>query len=260
MKFRLNHRSKRAAALTRYLKQHLDTESLPTDLCLVLGGDGTMMRAIRDMGADWTYLGINCGRVGFLMNDVEDEAWLCQEIAAQRYQVHSLPRLGLEAWVTKDEEELSGGELEGRVSAYAINDVFVERMTAQSCHLRVTIDDASVVDRLVCDGLIVATALGSTAYSVSAGGPACHALLQTMHITPICPFSPRLIPIVLPLSSRVDVEPIDSQRRPIRAVADGVGYPRVRRLRIRNSGSDVRLAYLQGHEFTATLFRKVLLS
>ncbi len=219
-----------------------------------------MLRAIRDLGSDRTYLGLNFGRVGFLMNDVESPARICELVAAGRYQVHDLPRLALKAWL----EPTQGADQERRhqdraVTALALNDVFVERTTAQSCHLRVTINDASVVDPLVCDGIIVATALGSTAYSVSAGGPACHALLPTIHVTPICAFSPRLIPIALPLDSRIKVEPLSRQQRPVRAVADGIGYPRVRRLEIGNSGLDARLAFLEGHDFIATLFRKILL-
>lgn len=221
----------------------------------MLGGDGTMLRAIRELGAAHTFLGLNFGRVGFLMNDVESPAAVRQLLAAGRYQVHDLPRLALTAAV--DAPPDAGGERE--VHALALNDVFAERMTAQSCHLRVSIDGATVVDPLVCDGLIVATALGSTAYSASAGGPACHALLQTLHVTPICPFAPRLIPMALPLTSVVEIAPLDRESRPVRAVADGIGHPHVRRMRIANSGQDVRLAFLEGHDFAATLFRKVLL-
>lgn len=260
---RIDHQNQRAVALARYLERRLDPDALPPDLCLVMGGDGTMLRAIRDLGDDYTYLGLNFGRVGFLMNDVESHAQVCKLVTEGRYQVHDLPRLALKAWLEPRQPiDGSGGERrepERVVSALAVNDVFAERMTAQSCHLRVTIDDASVVERLVCDGIIVATALGSTAYSVSAGGPACHALLQTIHVTPISPFRPRLIPIALPLESRVAIEPLDRHHRPVRAVADGIGYPQVKRLEIRNSGLDVRIAFLEGHDFTATLFRKVLL-
>jgi NAD+ kinase len=257
---RIDHQNQRAVALGRYLERHLDLGSLPKNLCLVLGGDGTMLRAIRDLGDRYTYLGLNFGRVGFLMNDVESHSVVLRLLAEGRYQVHDLPRLALEAWIEPTETEQRRHRDEERVvHALALNDVFVERMTAQSCHLRVTIDGASVVDNLVCDGIIVATALGSTAYSLSAGGPACHALLDSIHVTPICAFSPRLIPIALPMTARVSIEPLSRANRPVRAVADGIGYPQVQRLEIRNSGLDVRLAYLEGHDFTATLFRKVLL-
>jgi NAD+ kinase len=257
---RIDHQNQRAVALARYLERHLDLSALPEDLCLVLGGDGTMLRTIRDLGPRYTYLGLNFGRVGFLMNDIESHSAVVRLLAEGRYQVHDLPRLALEAWIEPSEGPEAGRRRDERVvRALALNDVFVERMTPQSCHLRVTIDGASVVDNLVCDGIIVATALGSTAYSASAGGPACHALLDTLHVTPISPFSPRLIPIALPLTSRVSIEPLSRANRPVRAVADGIGYPQVRRLEIRNSGVGVRLAYLEGHDFTATLFRKVLL-
>lgn len=254
---RADPQNQRAVALARYLERHLDPAALPADLCVVLGGDGMMLRTIRDLGDRWTFLGLNCGRVGFLMNDVDEPAQVRERIVQGRYQIHALPRLALRARVAPPEGADAAGQ---EVSSLAVNDVFVERMTAQSCHLRVSIDGKVVVERLVCDGLVVATALGSTAYSLSAGGPACHALLPTLHVTPICAFTPRLVPMVLPLSSRVDVEPVDAEWRPVRAVADGVGFPHVTALRIEDSGTEVRLAYLEGHDFTATLVRKVLLS
>jgi len=245
--------------MAHYLERHLDQAALPPDLCVVLGGDGTMLRAIRELGPDWTFLGLNFGRVGFLMNDVESPSAVRGLLAEGRYQVHDLPRLALTVWIEPAAGEPGRGDGTTALSAIALNDVFAERMTAQSCHLRVSIDGNIVVDPLVCDGLIVATALGSTAYSLSAGGPACHALLQSLHITPICAFAPRLLPIALPLTSRVEIEPLDLEHRPVRAVADGIGYPQVRRMRVENSGMGVRLAFLEGHDFTASLFRKVLL-
>jgi NAD+ kinase len=143
-------------------------------------------------------------------------------------------------------------------AALALNDVYVERERGQTCHLRVTVDGVEVVERMVCDGLIVATALGSTAYTFSAGGPAAHPLLRALHLTAICPHSPRLPPLVLPETSVVEVEVIDAERRPARVVVDGAQTGDIRRVRVRGGADAVRIAFLEGHDFIGTMVGKVL--
>jgi NAD+ kinase len=252
---RVDTQNPRAVDLARRLEHLLDPAALPADLCVVLGGDGMMLRTIRDVGAHRIFLGLNCGRVGFLMNDVGAPEDVAACLAGSLWKVHTLPRLSLVAHLLGDGAGEEGPRI---VTATALNDVYVERSTSQSCHLRVSIDGAAVVERLVCDGLVIATALGSTAYSLSAGGPACHALIPSLHVTPICAFTPRLPPMALPLSTRVDVEPLDARRRRVRAVSDGIGTPAVTRIEVGNAASDVRIAFFEGHDFTAALFRKVL--
>ncbi len=241
----------RAQALAAVLAPMAD--DLPDDLCAVLGGDGTMLRAIDRHGPDVRYLGVNCGRLGFLMNDVDGSP---EEVAARivgairsgGVSTHAFPRLSMEAYDTDGV----------RHDGHALNDVYVERMLGQTCHLRVVVDGVEVVRHMVCDGLIVATALGSTAYTFSAGGPAAHPRLRAMALTAICPHTPRLHPLVLPLESVVEVEVADPARRPARAVADGQPVPHVRRVVIRGDTSEVGLCFLAGHDFTATMIRKVL--
>jgi len=145
----------------------------------------------------------------------------------------------------------------GEVEALALNDVYVERQ-GQTCHLRVTVNDVEVVRKMVADGIVAATPLGSTAYSFSAGGPAAHPLVHAIHLTAICPHIPRLAPLVLPPSARIRIEVLDADERPARAVADGVPREDVRRVDIVSSGDSVRLAYKHGHDFTATMIRKIL--
>ncbi len=250
---RVDPQNPRAVELARRLERLVDPSTLPSDLCLVLGGDGMMLRTIRDVGAHPVFLGLNCGRVGFLMNDVGAVEDVAARLAGGLWRVHTLPRLRLSAHLLGE-----GEETPRTATATALNDVYVERTTSQSCHLRLFIDGEAVVERFVCDGLVVATALGSTAYSMSAGGPACHALVPSLHVTPICAFTPRLPPMSLPLSTRVGIEPLDPRRRRVRAVADGIGTPTVARLEVEHAASDVRIAFFEGHDFTATLFRKVL--
>ncbi|MBN1337019.1 MAG: NAD(+)/NADH kinase [Deltaproteobacteria bacterium] len=251
---RVDPQNPRAVDLARRLERLLDPTSLPQDLCLVLGGDGMMLRTLRDLDPRLVFLGLNCGRVGFLMNDVTTVEDVAVRLTGGLWDVHTLPRLRLSALLLEEDAQ---GEPR-RVQATALNDVYVERTTSQTCHLRLWIDGIAVVERLVCDGIVVATALGSTAYSMSAGGPACHAGVPSLHVTPICAFSPRLPPMSLPLSTRVRIEPLHPRRRRVRAVADGLGTPPVVDIEVEDAASDARIAFFTGHDFTATLFRKVL--
>ena len=241
----------RAQALAVALAPRAD--DLPGDLCAVLGGDGTMLRAIDRHGPGLRYLGVNCGRLGFLMNDVEGPAdavaaHIVDAVRAGAVHTHAFPRLSMEA------HDTDGVRHDG----HALNDVYVERMLGQTCHLRVVVDGVEVVRHMVCDGIIAATALGSTAYTFSAGGPAAHPRLRAMALTAICPHTPRLHPLVLPLESVVEVEVADPARRPARAVADGKPVPNVQRVVIRGDARAVGLCFLAGHDFTATMIRKVL--
>jgi NAD+ kinase len=262
---RYDRKNTRARDLAAILEARGVPEAIPADLCLVLGGDGTMLKSIQEMGDSVTYLGLNCGRVGFLMNDVPNPEATAEILLRSAWQCYAFPRLKLLARtrVPPSAETLAtSAEADGAYTAsgHAVNDVYVERMTAQSCQLRIAIDGVLVVDRLSCDGLVVATALGSTGYSLSAGGPACHPCLRAMFVTPICPHLPRLVPITVPATSRIEVWPQDIHRRPARAVADGVDFPNVSHLSVEDASSDVRLAFLEGHDFTAAMFRKVQLA
>jgi NAD+ kinase len=224
---------------------------LPEDLCLVLGGDGTMLQAIHSRGSHVTWLGLNFGNLGFLMNDVPAEqgvAFVCDKLARRAWKTHGFLRLAMIAQTAH-----------GPITGLAVNDVYVERQSGHTCHLRVWVDGNVLADRLTCDGIIVATPLGSTAYSFSAGGSASHPLTRSVHLTAICPHAPKLAPIVLPEGASVRIEVLDPERRPARAVIDGVAREDVRQVDVASHpNEDVSLAFFDGHDFTRTLLRKVL--
>lgn len=217
-------------------------------LMVVFGGDGTMLDAVHKHGDEGlTFFGINFGRLGFLMNDSERApVALVKCIEDLWFNTYSFPRLLMK---TQDGQ-----------TDLALNDVYLERASGQTAHLRVTVNGVQIVDRLIADGVIVSTALGSTAYSVSAGGPTSHPCIPALYLTPICPHTPRLRPVVLPLTSQVCVEALDIDRRPVRAVADGRKGVKTEWVEISNSGKDVNLGFLKDHCFTQSLVSKVLLS
>lgn len=238
----------RAAEIVRALARHVDISGLGPDICLVAGGDGFMLSTIRQRGSQATYLGINAGRLGFLLNDVGDVSVLADQLKRRAWTVTAFPRLRVTV------ERIDGTT----VSALAVNDLYMERSTGQTAHLQVRINGDVVVSRLICDGLLVATALGSTAYSYSAGGVPCHPLVRTVLVTPIAPHVPRLTPMALPTDALVELDALDIHRRPVRAVADGVDLGPVVRMRVEDAQEEIRLAFVESHDFTRAMFRKVL--
>jgi len=245
---RYDAKSKRSTKLYNELTRIVDMDSLPEDLCLVIGGDGFLLRVIAELGQSYVYMGLNSGMLGFMLNDVESVTSVIEQIKNGAWGEMSVPRLKMKALTS------TGETIEG----LALNDVYLERMSGQTAHLRVEVNGVEVVDRVVCDGLIVATALGSTAYSFSAGGPVCHPTLRHTQLTTISAHSPRLPPIVLPQSAVVEIKAFDTEWRPVRVVTDGTDYPAVTRVKVENADSDVRLAFLEGHDPTAMLIGKML--
>ncbi len=247
---RADPRNERALALAERLSPLLDRVDLPPELQLILGGDGFLLASIRSGGPEPLYMGLNAGRVGFMLNEVPNALdALVEQIAHGAWSELQVPLLQVEA-TTVDGNTLRD---------LALNDVYLERSTGQTAHLRVRVDGVRVVERLVCDGLIVSTALGSTAYAFSAGNAACHPRLRLMQLTAICPHAPKMAPLNLPHEATVSAENLFPKRRPTRLVCDGFDHPDVVDIRVRDAKTDVRLAFLEGHDLTATLVRKILL-
>jgi NAD+ kinase len=236
----------RAQKLHDELDKYVDFSKIPINV--VFGGDGYMLKIIREYGSQKAYLGINAGTLGFLMNDIETHPSqnrddVIQKLNTQQWRSYAFPRLQLIN--NNDSYQLF----------HAVNDVYLARTTGQSANLRIDIDGVNVVEKLMCDGVIIATSLGSTAYSSSAGGSPCHPLLRGIHITPISPRSPRLRPFMVPQSSVIEIETLTSERRPTQVVCDGQSLGPCTHAKIK-SGDVVHLTFLEGHNFTETLVRK----
>ncbi len=224
-------------------------ESLDGGLVIVLGGDGFMLRAVADHGRSHAYLGLNAGHLGFLHNAV-DAPWdeLADRIINKRYREHKFPLLRAKIRTAAGKEVISR----------AMNDVYMERMTGQTARLDLSVNGHVVVEGLVADGLIFATALGSTAYSYSAGGSPSHPALRLLKVTPICPHLPRLSPFDIPDTSLAAVQVRVPERRPVRVVADGRSVEDVASLQIGFGHRYVRLAYFEGHDFTRNMLQKIV--
>lgn len=223
------------------------------DVLITFGGDGTLLRGARlTISQEVPVLGVNIGRVGFLATATPDtlEAAL-QAVARQDYVIE--PRRVLECVI-------EGADGVRRPAAGALNDVVVHKTgVARVIHLRVTIDDEAV-GQYSADGIIVASQTGSTAYSLSAGGPVVVPGVDAVVITAICPHTLAVRPIVAPGSANITIEVVPPWTDQVLVSYDGqVGTtltPRDRVL-VRQGPTAVRLIRLGKEGFFARLARKL---
>lgn len=189
-----------------------DCQNVPVnkaDVIIVLGGDGFMLKMMhRYLSKNIPLYGMNRGTVGFLMNNFTEKKLKSKITNAIRFDLHPLEMTVLTT---------SGKE----VKAMAINEVSLLRQTHQAANIRVSINGKKRLDKLVCDGVIVATPAGSTAYNFSAHGPILPIGANLLVLTPISAFRPRnWHGALLPRNSCVTLDIIDYKKRPVSAVAD----------------------------------------
>ena len=209
-----------------------------------------MLQCLREHSDLQPFLGLNAGTLGFLMNDTHQKESALEDIKNQNWTVFSFPLLDFNGTSTAGET----------FRAQALNDVYLTRMEGRTANLRIDIDDICIVEKLICDGVIIATSLGSTAYSSSAGGSPSHPLLQSLHVTPICPHSPRLRSFLVPQKAKISITALHSERRPVQAVGDGISYGETQYLYVSCASKQAKIAFLKSHNFTETMVRKVLRS
>lgn len=176
---------------------------------VALGGDGFMLQTLHE--EHWTGLpvyGMNCGTVGFLMNTYSNEA---------------LPeRLGLAEEAVLNPLAMTAVGTDGTVTeALAINEVSLLRMGPQAAKLRILVDGKERMPELVCDGCLLSTPAGSTAYNYSAHGPILPIGADVLALTAVAAFRPRRWRgALLPKAAVVRFEVLDPGKRPVRADAD----------------------------------------
>ncbi|WP_110749377.1 NAD kinase [Phyllobacterium leguminum] len=179
------------------------------DVIVALGGDGLMLQTLHDfMNSGKPIYGMNRGSVGFLMNAYHEDG-LRERIEAAHAE--TIRPLTMEA-------ETEGGDT---VIALAINEVSLLRQSYQAAKIKISIDGKTRLEELICDGVLVATPAGSTAYNLSAQGPILPLDSPLLALTPVSPFRPRRWRGAL-LSKDVTVrfDILEGDKRPVNAVAD----------------------------------------
>lgn len=179
------------------------------DVIVALGGDGMILQALHaHLDNHAAIFGMNCGSVGFLMNDYREEALAERIAAAEEVIVHPLRMVATSR----------GGS---RQEALAINEVSLLRQTRQAAKLRITVDGVVRLDELICDGALVATPAGSTAYNLSAHGPIIPLQAGVLALTPISAFRPRRWRgALLSHTAEIRFDILEHEKRPVSATAD----------------------------------------
>lgn len=206
---------------------------------VVLGGDGYMLQVLHDMldaGRVIPAFGVNHGTVGFLMNKAKSSRMIAERVTRAK----PVPIVPLEMIATTRDGET--------LRYYAINEVSLLRETRQTAKLEVAVNTRVRLPELACDGVLVATPAGSTAYNLSAHGPILPLGSNLMALTPISPFRPRRWRgAILPDTAQVTFRVIEADKRPVAAVAD---QKEVRDI------ANVRIAIARDHALTL-LFDRV---
>ena len=195
-------------ALDAMRARHDDAGPEAADIVIALGGDGFMLQTLHtftDKGKP--IYGMNLGSVGFLMNEYRQEDLLKRLAAAEKAEIHPLI---MQAHTAK-----------GITEARAFNEVSLLRQTRQAAKIRIMVDGKPRISELICDGVLVSTPAGSTAYNLSAHGPILPIDAALLALTPISVFRPRRWRgALLPHRAKVQFEILVNGKRPVSAVAD----------------------------------------
>ncbi|HEY7900226.1 MAG TPA: NAD kinase [Caulobacteraceae bacterium] len=217
--FVASDRPEAEAARRQLAVRYGDLTEAEADVVVALGGDGFMLEMLhRQLDSRRPIYGMNRGSVGFLMNDYRADGLVERIAAAEEAIIHPLAMTALDQ--------------SGRAHrALAINDVSLLRETRQAAKLRILIDGRPRLEELICDGALVSTPAGSTAYNLSAHGPIIPIDAQVLAVTPISAFRPRRWRGAL-ISHRAQVtfEILEGDKRPVSAVADNVEVRNVQRV------------------------------
>ncbi len=220
---RASQRPEAQDARKRLVKKYGDHDAADADAIVALGGDGFMLETLRRhmtlLRRGLPVYGMNKGTIGFLMNEYQDDDLMDRIRAAKPATIRPL----------KMTAEAPGGIFE----ELAFNEVSLYRQTRQAAHIKINVDGKVRMDRLIADGVLLATPAGSTAYNLSAHGPVIPLGADILALTPISSFRPRRWRgALLNAKAKVILENLDTDKRPISATADSREIRNVSRVSI----------------------------
>jgi NAD+ kinase len=222
-----------------FVKEFGDFPVNESDVIVVLGGDGFMLEAIKKhMDKKIPIFGLNYGSIGFLMNSINTENFIERLNTSQSIEISPLAMTAT----------TSTGESH---KALAINEVSLLRETHQAAKIKISIDNKVRLEELVCDGILLSTPSGSTAYNLSAHGPILPINADVLALTPISAFRPRRWKgAILNNDSEVKFEILENNKRPVSAVADSVEVRNVNSVSVKqDSENKVELLFDAQHSF-----------
>ena len=198
-------------ALKVLIKRYDQAKLELSDVIIAIGGDGMLLKALRNsIEKNKPVFGLNKGNVGFLMNELSFDNLENRIQTARKVKMHPL--------------FMSAHKINGNIfTELAVNEVSILRQTHQAAHLKITIDKKERLNELVCDGILVSTPIGSTAYNLSARGPIIPLNANILALTPISSFRPRRWRgALLPQRVKIRIEVLNFDTRPVSATADNV--------------------------------------
>ncbi|HHS88998.1 MAG TPA: NAD kinase [Rhodobacteraceae bacterium] len=219
------------------------------DVIVALGGDGFMLQTLhKTMPLDTPVYGMNCGTIGFLMNEFDEDNLTERLAQAEEERINPLKMVA---------ERVNGS----RHEALAINEVSLLRAGPQAAKLRIRVDGKVRLEELVCDGALVSTPAGSTAYNYSAHGPILPIDSEVLALTAIAPFRPRRWRgALLPKSAVVRFEVLEADKRPVMADADSRSVKNVAWVEVSSKNDIVhRILFDPGHGLEERLTREQFL-
>jgi NAD+ kinase len=206
-------------ALTRMRERYGDSGSEKAEIIIALGGDGFMLQTLHAfLPGNRPIYGMNFGSIGFLMNEFAEDDLDRRLAAAEAARVHPL--------------RMQAVSRDGKAhEALAFNEVSLLRETRQAAKIRILVDGKVRIPELICDGVLISTPAGSTAYNLSAHGPILPIDADLLALTPISAFRPRRWRgALLSHDARVTFEILEPGKRPVSAVADHVEVRNVMRV------------------------------
>jgi len=231
-------------ALKTLTKRYGNVAPEAADVIVALGGDGLMLQTMhRHLNSRIPIYGMNRGSVGFLLNDYREDGLKERLELAEVTVIHPL--------------RMTAHDVKGEThEALAINEVSLFRQIYQAAKLRVTVDTTVRLNELICDGVLVSTPAGSTAYNLSAHGPILPITAPLLALTPICPFRPRRWRgALLPNEAKVAIKVLEPDKRPVSAVADHTEFRNVVSVEVKEESEiDIFMMFDPGH----TLAERIL--
>lgn len=244
--FTASRRPEAQTAKTRLMDIYGQAEEAEADIIVALGGDGAMLDAMRRRFEDHKPVyGMNRGTVGFLMNDYSEDQLIQRIEAAVHADVSPLRMQATDIYGNQHQR-------------LAINEISLLRQTAQTAKLRVTVDGRERMAELSCDGVLVATPAGSTAYNLSAHGPILPIGANLLALTPISAFRPRRWRgALLRHDAKVEIEVLDARRRPVAASADNQEVRSVTQVSIHEDHTQkLTMLFDNGHALDERILRE----
>jgi NAD+ kinase len=244
--FSIGKNKKAKLASTKLIRHYGQVELSDAEIIVAVGGDGAMLNALREsISSNLPVFGLNRGNIGFLMNNFSEFDLIKRLEKAKEIIVHPLEML------VSDVENNEYKEM-------AVNEVSIFRSTHQSAMISIKIDETERLSELTCDGIMVATPVGSTAYNLSAHGPIIPIDSEILALTPISPFRPRSWRGALIKNKSIIEFGINNPKlRPVSASADSREVKNVTKVKVyQRNDVNLRIMYDQSNSMEDRYLRE----